>query len=80
MQIIFKKKCFLFTLGSVYRVKPFTSGSTNSLKDVRKSQMMTDQVRKLLRQLSKVLCAADFDALVKRWEKCINVGGEYVDK
>jgi hypothetical protein len=24
--------------------------------------------------------AADFDALVKRWDKCINVGGGYVEK
>jgi hypothetical protein len=24
--------------------------------------------------------AAGFDALVKRWEKCINVGGGYVEK
>jgi hypothetical protein len=22
----------------------------------------------------------DFDALVKRWDKCINVGGGYVEK
>jgi hypothetical protein len=25
-------------------------------------------------------CAADFDALVKQWDKCINVGGRYVEK
>jgi hypothetical protein len=24
--------------------------------------------------------AAGFDALVKRWDKCINVGGGYVEK
>jgi hypothetical protein len=24
--------------------------------------------------------AASFDALVKRWDKCINVGGGYVEK
>jgi hypothetical protein len=24
--------------------------------------------------------AAGFDALVKRWDKCIYVGGEYVEK
>jgi hypothetical protein len=24
--------------------------------------------------------AAGFDALIKRWDKCINVGGGYVEK
>jgi hypothetical protein len=28
----------------------------------------------------KNLYAAGFDALVKRWDKCINVGGGYVEK
>jgi hypothetical protein len=27
-----------------------------------------------------LLYAAGFDALVKRWNKCINVGGGYVEK
>jgi hypothetical protein len=40
VQRIFIKKCFLFTVGSVYRVKRLTTGWRNSLKDVRKSQMM----------------------------------------
>jgi hypothetical protein len=34
LQRIFIKKCFRFMLGSVYRVKWFTAGSRNSLKDV----------------------------------------------
>jgi hypothetical protein len=58
---IFIKKYFLFTVRSVCRVKRFTTGSINSLKDVRKSQMMPDLVHKWLRQQSK-----DFDTLVKR--------------
>jgi hypothetical protein len=33
-----------------------------------------------LRQQSKDFCAAGFDVLVKRWDKCINVGGGYVEK
>jgi hypothetical protein len=45
MQRIFMKKCFLLTAGSVCRVKRFTTGSTNSLRDVRKSQMMPRQGR-----------------------------------
>jgi hypothetical protein len=42
--------------------------------------MMPDQVCKWLRQQSKDFHTAGFDALVKRWEKCINVGGGYVEK
>jgi hypothetical protein len=44
--------------------------------------MMPDQVALLrLRQkqvVEKTVCAGGFDALVKRLEKCINVGGGYV--
>jgi histone-lysine N-methyltransferase SETMAR len=32
------------------------------------------EVRKWLRQQSKDFCAAAFNLLVKRWDKCINVG------
>jgi hypothetical protein len=74
------KKCLLFTGESVYRVKRFTAWSRNSLKDVRKSQMMPDEALKWLRQESKDFYAAGFDALVKRWDSCISVGGEYVEK
>jgi hypothetical protein len=42
--------------------------------------MMPDQVQKWLRQQSKDFCAAGFNALAKRWGKCINVGGGYVEK
>jgi hypothetical protein len=38
------------------------------------------EVRKWLRQQSNDFYAAGFDALVKRWAKCINVGGGYVEK
>jgi hypothetical protein len=79
-QRIFIKKYFLFTMGSVFRVKLFTTGSRNSLKDLRKSQMMADWVRKWLGQQSRGLYAAGFEPLVKRWEKCISVGGGYVEK
>jgi hypothetical protein len=37
-------------------------------------------VRKWLRQQSEDFYAAGFDALVKRWDKCIGVGGRYVEK
>jgi hypothetical protein len=42
--------------------------------------MMSDQVRMWLRQPSEEFYAAGVDALVKRWDKCINVGGGYVEK
>jgi hypothetical protein len=80
MQKIFLKKYFLSTVGSVYHVKPFTTGSRISLKDVRKSQMMPDQMRMRLRQQSEDFYAAGFDALVNQWDKCISVGGGYVEK
>jgi hypothetical protein len=80
VQRIFIKKCLLFRVGNVCRVKLFTAGSINSFKDVRKSQMMPDLVRKGLSQQLRDFCAAGFYALVKRWDKCINVGGGYVEK
>jgi hypothetical protein len=58
------KKCFVFTVGSVCRVNRFTTGPKNSVSDVRKSQIMHDQVRKWPRQQSKDFYAAGFDALV----------------
>jgi hypothetical protein len=50
LQRIFIKKCFLYTVGSICRLKQFTTGLKNSLKDVRNSQMMPNQVQKWLRQ------------------------------
>jgi hypothetical protein len=38
------------------------------------------EVRKWLRQQSKDFHAAGFGALVKRWDKCINVCEGYVEK
>jgi hypothetical protein len=70
---VYGGKCF-------FRVKRFTIGSRNSLKDIRKSQMIPDQVQKWLRQQSKDFYSAGFDAVVKRWDKCINVCGGYVMK
>jgi hypothetical protein len=74
------KKYLVFTVGGVYRVKRFTTGSRNSVNDVRKSQMIPDQLRKWLTQQSKVFCAAGFAALVKRWDKCIIICGGYVER
>jgi hypothetical protein len=38
------------------------------------------EVWKWLRQQSNDFNAVGFDALVKRWDKCINVSGGYVEK
>jgi hypothetical protein len=38
------------------------------------------EVRKLPRQQSKDFYAVGFNALVKQWAMCINVGGGYVEK
>jgi hypothetical protein len=38
------------------------------------------EVQKWLRQQSEDFHAAGFDALIKRWDEYINVGGGYVEK
>jgi hypothetical protein len=38
------------------------------------------KVWKWLRQQSKDFYAEGFDVLIKQWNKCINVGGGYVEK
>jgi hypothetical protein len=38
------------------------------------------EARKRLRQQSNDFYAAGFDALIKRWDKCLNVGEEYAEK
>jgi hypothetical protein len=53
---MFIKKCYLFAVASVFRVKQFTAESRNFLKDVRKSQMLPGQVA-LLRLRQKQLCS-----------------------
>jgi hypothetical protein len=48
----------------------------------RRSNVEDDETesRNGLRQQSKDFYTAGFDALVKRWDKCISVGGGYVEK
>jgi hypothetical protein len=57
-------------MGSVYRVKAVPNFVAN----------VETEARKWLRQQSKYFYAAGFDTLIKRWDKCINVGGRYVEK
>jgi hypothetical protein len=79
MQRILIKKYFLFTVGSVCQVNRFKTGSKNSLKDVRRSLIMPDQVRKWLRH-SKNFHAAGFEAMIKRMDNFINDDGGYIEK
>jgi hypothetical protein len=57
-----------------------SSGSQLGGKRFADDEEVETEVRKWLRQQSKDFCAAGFDALVKRWDKCISVGGGYVEK
>jgi hypothetical protein len=77
------KKCFLFMARSVCRLKRFTIGPKNCYlgdKCFADDEEVETEVRKWLRQKPKDSYAAGFDALVKRWAKCISVGGGYVEK
>jgi hypothetical protein len=79
VQRIFTKKCFLFTVGSVYRVKRFTARS----KILSGRSKVDDGARpgaEVAETKDSTWYAACFEALVKRWDKCINVGGGYVEK
>jgi hypothetical protein len=75
MQRLFIKKCFLFTMGSVCRVKCFHLGRKRFANEEFETKL-----QKLLRQQSKVFCAAGFDALVMRWDKCFSDGEGYIEK
>jgi hypothetical protein len=71
VQRIVINKYFLIMLGSVCRVKRFDLGGKRFADDEVETEMW-----KCLRQKSKDF----YDALVKRWYKCINVGEGYVEK
>jgi hypothetical protein len=75
MKRIFINKYFLFMLGSVCRVKLFHFGGNRFADEAVETEMW-----KWLRQQSKDDYAADFDALVRRWDKCFNVDGGYAEK
>jgi hypothetical protein len=77
------KEMFYIYCGSVCCVMRFTTGLRNFVKISQGCSKDADdetEVRKWLRQKSKDFYAAGFDALAKRWDKCINVGGGYVKK
>jgi hypothetical protein len=63
-------------VGSFCHVKRIRLGGKRFADD----EEVETEVRKWLRQQSKDFNAAGFDALVMRWDKCINVGGGCVEK
>jgi hypothetical protein len=63
-------------VGSVYRVRRFHLGDQRFPDD----EEVETEVQKWLSQQWKEFCAASFDALAKRWDKCIDVGGGHVEK
>jgi hypothetical protein len=72
MERILIKKCFLFTVGSVYRVKRFTTELRNCHvggKSFADEEEVETEMRKCLREQSKDFYVAGFEALVKRWDK-----------
>jgi hypothetical protein len=75
------KEYLLFMVRSVYRVQRFTIGSRNSgLGGKHFTDEVETELRKWLKQQSNDFCATGFEALVKRWDKRISVGGGYVEK
>jgi hypothetical protein len=78
MQRIFIKKMFPAYGGSVCHVKWFTTGSKNcqlGSKRFADDKEVETVVQKWLIQQSKDFYAADFNVLVKQWDKCISAGG-----
>jgi hypothetical protein len=63
-------------MGSDNCVRRFSLGGKRFADD----EEVETEVREWLRQQSKDVYAARFDALVKQWDMCINVGGGYVEK
>jgi hypothetical protein len=89
--IILKSSCFTFFVGKgliekdVHKqIFPVYGGKYLSCKAVHSwvEKFADDEteVRNWLRQQSKYFYDVAFDALVKRWDKYINVGGGYVEK
>jgi hypothetical protein len=77
MQRIFTNKCFLFTVGKCLSRKAVHKLGGKRFAD---DEEVETEMQKWLRQQSKDFYAAGFDALLQRWDKCINVGGGYVEK
>jgi hypothetical protein len=69
---IYGGKCFSRKTVQTW-VEKFSQGRSKIADGARPGAEVTETT-------VKKLCAAGFDARVKRWDKCINVGGRYVEK
>jgi hypothetical protein len=57
-----------------------SSGSQLGGKRFAVDEEFQTEMQKWLRQQRKDFCVPGFGSLVKRWNKCIDVGGGYVEK
>jgi hypothetical protein len=76
VQRIFIKKYFLFTVGSICRVKQFSLCGKHFTHD----EEFETKVWKWLRRQSKDFYAAGFHLLLKRWGNCIDADRRYIEK
>jgi hypothetical protein len=64
----------------VYNEKCFSRKEVHNWWHTFADEEAETEARKWLRHQLKCFYAAGFGALVKRWDKCISVGGGYVEK
>jgi hypothetical protein len=76
MRRIFIKKYFLFTVGKGLSHKAVRSWLANFCWWLRGWNGIAELAETTVKE---DFYAAGFDALVKRWNKCINVGGAYAE-
>jgi hypothetical protein len=74
------KEMFPVYGGKCFLLKAVHNWAEKCGKSFADDEEFETDVRKWLRQQSKDFYAAGFDALVKRWDKCISVAGGYVEK
>jgi hypothetical protein len=74
------KQMFLVYGGKCLSCKAVHNWFEKRGKYLADGEEVETEVRKWLRQQPKDFYTAGFDALLKRWDKCISVGGGYVEK
>jgi hypothetical protein len=74
------KEMFLVSGGKCFSCKAVHNCVKKHGKCFADNDEFETEVRNWLRQQSNDFYAAGFDALVKRWDKCIGVGGRYVQE
>jgi hypothetical protein len=64
----------------VHHYQPETKRASMEWKHPSSPAAVQREVRMWLRQQPKDFYAAGIGTLIKRWDKCINVNGDYVEK